>query len=158
MNKVPPKHWTINGDFIALKPTGVPRYAREVTLALDALIFEKHPLTEGLSFDLVAPREADDLPLRSIPVKVVPEFNKPRFRKCGFNFNCRAIQKAAWSASAISHRFLRRIILHASTICIPGFIPKAMGAASVLRTGSSCQFSDVARNISLPCPAFRARI
>jgi glycosyltransferase involved in cell wall biosynthesis len=78
MSSTSPRHWTINGDFIALKPTGVPRYAREVTLALDALITEGHPLTEGLSFDLVASRAADDFLLRNIPVKVVPEFNKPR--------------------------------------------------------------------------------
>ena len=70
--------WTINGDFVALKPTGVPRYAREVTLALDQLIGEGHPLAEGLALDLVAPREPDTLPLKNIAVRVVPEFRKPR--------------------------------------------------------------------------------
>lgn len=70
--------WTLNGDFVGLKPTGVPRYAREVSLALDALIGENHPLTEGLSIDLVAPRAPDDLPLRHIPIRVVPEYSKPR--------------------------------------------------------------------------------
>lgn len=78
MSSTPTRHWTINGDFVALKPTGVPRYAREVTLALDALLTEGHPLAEGLSLDLVAPRAADDLLLKNIPVTVVPEFNKPR--------------------------------------------------------------------------------
>jgi glycosyltransferase involved in cell wall biosynthesis len=70
--------WTLNGDFVGLKPTGVPRYAREVSLALDALIGENHPLTEGLSVDLVAPRAPEDLPLRHIPIRVVPEYSKPR--------------------------------------------------------------------------------
>jgi glycosyltransferase involved in cell wall biosynthesis len=70
--------WTINGDFVALKPTGVPRYAREVTLALDKLVGEGHPLTEGLRLDLVAPHQVVDLPLRNIPIRVVPEFDKPR--------------------------------------------------------------------------------
>lgn len=70
--------WTINGDFTGLRPAGVARYAREVTLALDALAAEEHPLTRGVDFTLVAPREPQDLPLKSIPVKVVREFNKPR--------------------------------------------------------------------------------
>jgi glycosyltransferase involved in cell wall biosynthesis len=73
-----PRIWTLNGDFVGLKPTGVPRYAREVSLALDALIGENHPLTEGLSLELIAPRAPEDLPLRHIPIRVVPEYNKPR--------------------------------------------------------------------------------
>ncbi len=72
------RYWTLNGDFLALKPTGVPRYARETTLALDALIGEGHPLAEGLSLDIVAPRTAIDLSLRAIPIRVVAEFDKPR--------------------------------------------------------------------------------
>lgn len=72
------QRWTINGDFIALTPTGVPRYAREVTLALDALVAEGHPATLACDIDLVAPREPPkDLQLTAIPVRVVPEF-KPR--------------------------------------------------------------------------------
>ncbi|RUZ32584.1 glycosyltransferase family 1 protein, partial [Mesorhizobium sp. M7A.F.Ca.CA.001.15.1.1] len=35
--EAPRRRWTINGDFTTLRPTGVARYAREVTLALDAL-------------------------------------------------------------------------------------------------------------------------
>ena len=36
----PPRicRWTINGDFVALAPNGVARYAREVTRALDNLV------------------------------------------------------------------------------------------------------------------------
>lgn len=47
--------WTINGDFLALQPTGVARYAREVTMALDELMSECHPLTQGLRLAVVAP-------------------------------------------------------------------------------------------------------
>jgi glycosyltransferase involved in cell wall biosynthesis len=73
------RRWTVNGDFVALQPTGVPRYAREVTLALDALVAEGHPLTRNLDIDLVAPRQpVESLPLGAIRVRVVPEFNKPR--------------------------------------------------------------------------------
>ena len=58
------RRWTVNGDFVALQPTGVPRYAREVTLALDALVAEGHPLARNLDIDLVAPRQpAESLPL-----------------------------------------------------------------------------------------------
>lgn len=70
--------WTINGDFAALRPAGVSRYAKEVTLALDGLIAEGHPLAEGLDATLVVPREPDDLPLRALILKTVPEYRLPR--------------------------------------------------------------------------------
>jgi glycosyltransferase involved in cell wall biosynthesis len=73
------RRWTINGDFVTLQPTGVARYAREVTLALDALVSGGHPLTRDLDLDLVAPRLGSyPLPLNAIPIRLVPEFNKPR--------------------------------------------------------------------------------
>lgn len=71
------RRWTINGDFVNLNPNGVARYAREVTLALDALVAEGHPLARGLHLDLVAPRPVQ-LPLSAIGVRVVPEFGRPR--------------------------------------------------------------------------------
>jgi glycosyltransferase involved in cell wall biosynthesis len=70
--------WTINGDFVGLKPTGVPRYAREVTFAIDSLIGEGHPLTDDLVIEMVAPREPDGWTLHNIPIKIVPEYNRPR--------------------------------------------------------------------------------
>jgi glycosyltransferase involved in cell wall biosynthesis len=72
------RKWAINGDFVTLKPTGVARYAREVTLALDALIAARHPLAADLDLSLLAPRPPGDLPLRQIPVRVIPEFDTPR--------------------------------------------------------------------------------
>lgn len=73
------RRWTINGDFTTLRPTGVARYAREVTLALDALISEGHPLGSDLEIDLVVPRPlSEPLHLNAITIRVVPEFNGPR--------------------------------------------------------------------------------
>jgi glycosyltransferase involved in cell wall biosynthesis len=73
-----PRVWTINGDFVALEATGVARYAREVTVALDELIAERHPLAQCLEINVLAPRPTDDLRLRSIPFQVLPEFSRPR--------------------------------------------------------------------------------
>ncbi len=71
--------WTINGDFVGLHPTGVARYAREVTLALDSLLAERHPLAAGLDIAIVAPRPPmAPLDLAVIPLRVVPEFARPR--------------------------------------------------------------------------------
>nr|WP_255608123.1 glycosyltransferase family 1 protein [Ancylobacter sp. Lp-2] len=73
------RHWTINGDFTTLNPMGVARYAREVTLALDALMVEKHPLTRNLHLDLVAPRApATPLLLQAITTRIAPEYSRPR--------------------------------------------------------------------------------
>lgn len=71
------RHWTINGDFLTLRPTGVARYAREVTLQLDALVAERHPLTRGLDLELIVPRRLD-FSLAAIPTRLVPEFRHPR--------------------------------------------------------------------------------
>ncbi|ACP22842.1 putative glycosyl transferase (plasmid) [Sinorhizobium fredii NGR234] len=71
--------WTINGDFLGLSPNGVARYAREVTLALDTLMMEHHPLAQGLQLVIVAPQEPPgDFRLNSIPVRVVREYSRPR--------------------------------------------------------------------------------
>jgi len=75
----PARRWSINGDFTTLAPTGVARYAREVTLALDALVAERHPHADNLALDLVVPRAiGNSMPLGSIPVRLVHEFNKRR--------------------------------------------------------------------------------
>lgn len=73
------RRWTINGDFTTLRQAGVARYAREVTMALDALISEGHLLGRNLEIDLVVPRPlSEPLRLDAISVRVVPEFNRPR--------------------------------------------------------------------------------
>jgi len=73
------RDWTINGDFLALRPTGVARYAREVTLALDQLMTERHPLTHGLRLSIVSPvQSSGDFRLRSIPMRIVQEYKRPR--------------------------------------------------------------------------------
>jgi glycosyltransferase involved in cell wall biosynthesis len=69
--------WAINGDFLTLQPTGVARYAREVTTQLDALIGEGHPLTRGLDLELIVPRDGTPQ-FANIPTRLVPEFNRPR--------------------------------------------------------------------------------
>lgn len=69
------RRWSINGDFTALDPTGVARYARETTAALDTLVGERHPLARNIEIELVTPRP---YALRHIPVRVVPEFRSPR--------------------------------------------------------------------------------
>ena len=71
------RHWAINGDYVTLRPTGVVRYAREVTLQLDALMAERHPLTRGLHLELIVPRQSDT-GLTHIPTRLVREFKYPR--------------------------------------------------------------------------------
>jgi hypothetical protein len=70
--------WAINGDFVSLSAGGVARYAREVTLAMDALLGEGAPAADGLDVTLIAPREPENLKLRNIQLRVLPEFRRPR--------------------------------------------------------------------------------
>jgi glycosyltransferase involved in cell wall biosynthesis len=72
------RSWSINGDFVTLPQAGVARYAREVTLALDALVADGHPLAADLDLTLLAPRQPCDLALRCIPTRVIPELTRPR--------------------------------------------------------------------------------
>jgi glycosyltransferase involved in cell wall biosynthesis len=72
------RRWTLNGDFVALEATGVARHGREVTVALDRLVGEGHPLTRDLEVTLVAPRDPTALGLRHIASRVVAEFDRPR--------------------------------------------------------------------------------
>ncbi|EHK54170.1 glycosyltransferase family 4 protein [Allomesorhizobium alhagi] len=73
------RRWTLNGDFLGLRPTGVARYASEVTSALDALVAQGHPLARNLRLDVVAPRHPPEaLRLQALPVRVVPELRRPR--------------------------------------------------------------------------------
>ena len=60
------RRWTINGRFLCQPTTGVQRYAREVALALDALVAESVPLARGLELDLCCPPGAGGLPLSRI--------------------------------------------------------------------------------------------
>ncbi|MGN6538750.1 MAG: glycosyltransferase family 4 protein, partial [Mesorhizobium sp.] len=60
------RRWTINGRFLCQPTTGVQRYAREVALALDALVAEGVPPARGLELDLCCPPGASDLPLSRI--------------------------------------------------------------------------------------------
>lgn len=66
----PVRRWTVNGRFLTQPVTGVQRYAREVVSALDTLIAERHPLTAGLSVELLVPSGTRPLPgLSAIPVR-----------------------------------------------------------------------------------------
>jgi glycosyltransferase involved in cell wall biosynthesis len=66
------RHWTINGRFLTQPVTGVQRYAREITSALDRLIAEGHPWARDLSIEIVCPRGAEqDLRLKRIAVRAV---------------------------------------------------------------------------------------
>ncbi|KAB2942917.1 MAG: glycosyltransferase family 4 protein [Hyphomicrobium sp.] len=46
----------INGRFAGRPVTGVERFAREIVMAIDALIAERHPLAEGLRACLAVPK------------------------------------------------------------------------------------------------------
>jgi glycosyltransferase involved in cell wall biosynthesis len=72
------RSWSINGDFVTLPQAGVARYAREVTLALDGLVADGHPLAADIDLTLLAPRQPCDLALRCIPTRVIPELTRPR--------------------------------------------------------------------------------
>lgn len=61
----------INGRFLSQAVTGVQRYAREVTRALDDMAADNDPIVRGWEFELAVPPDARiDLALRHIRVRV----------------------------------------------------------------------------------------
>ena len=68
-DRPPRASWTINGRFLTQNVTGVQRYGREIVRALDALVSEQHPLTEGLNLELLVPEASEPIDLAAIPVR-----------------------------------------------------------------------------------------
>ena len=63
------RRWIVNARFLDQGVTGVQRYAYEIVRALDALIAERHPLTQGLRLEAAAPRGARDWDLAHVPLR-----------------------------------------------------------------------------------------
>lgn len=63
------RRWTINGRFLSQPTTGVQRYAGEITVALDKLVSQDHPLARDLDLQLACPPGSAQLPLSSIRVR-----------------------------------------------------------------------------------------
>ncbi len=70
--------WTINGDFLGIRPNGVARYAKEVTIALDNLSASHHPLATDLELRLVSPCSIENVHFKVTRAQIVPEFRRPR--------------------------------------------------------------------------------
>lgn len=61
----------INGRFLTQKITGIQRYAREITLALDRGLSDGDVDPSRYDFTLFTPQNADRLPLEKIPTRPV---------------------------------------------------------------------------------------
>ena len=67
------RRWSVNGRFLTRNPTGVDRYAQEILRAMDALICEGHPLTAGLTLDILCPAgSVEASPFVNIPLRLLP--------------------------------------------------------------------------------------
>jgi glycosyltransferase involved in cell wall biosynthesis len=67
------RRWSVNGRFLARVATGVDRYAQEILRAIDALICQGHPLTVGLTLDLLCPAgTVGASPFVNIPLRLLP--------------------------------------------------------------------------------------
>lgn len=106
--------WAINGDFLALKSTGVARYALEVTRAIDFLIAERHPLTRGIELTILAPRPAPAGFLNCIPVRVIHEWKHPRLPQ----FWVQAQLPRAVTGGLLSFCNLAPVLIRRHIVCI----------------------------------------
>ena len=119
--------WAINGDFLALKPTGVARYAFEVTRAIDALVAEDHPLTRNIELTLLVPRPAPSSCFEHIPTCLIPEFGKLRLPQ----FWVQAQLPRAVQGGLLSFCNLGPVLLRRHIVCIHDLhtriMPKSYG-------------------------------
>lgn len=66
------RYWAINGRFLGQSTSGVQRYAREVTLALDSLLKDLANAAGDLTVELLSPPGAEaTLPLENIRIRPV---------------------------------------------------------------------------------------
>jgi glycosyltransferase involved in cell wall biosynthesis len=93
------RHWSVNGRFLRRSLTGVDRYALEILRAMDALITEGHPLTAGLTLDVLCPAGAAEASsFANIPLRILPsasghlweQFILPRYVRGGLLSLCNA--------------------------------------------------------------------
>ena len=91
------RYWTINGRFLSQPVTGVQRYAREIVVALDQLMAQRHPLTRDLEIEIVGPPgTSQDLALEKIGQRVAgrgsgyvwEQFELPRHTRGGLLSLC----------------------------------------------------------------------
>ncbi len=57
-----PARWSINGRFLAQRTTGVQRYAREMTRAIDARLAGDDTLARRMRWDIVVPADCEVVP------------------------------------------------------------------------------------------------
>jgi glycosyltransferase involved in cell wall biosynthesis len=107
--------WTINGDFTALGLGGVGRYGREVTLALDRLVAEGHPLARDLELTLVVPSAPrHPLDLKAIRLEVLAEFCRPRLPQLWVQLQLPRVVKGG----LLSFCNLAPIVVRRQIVCI----------------------------------------
>lgn len=94
-----PRHWSVNGRFLSRDVTGVDRYALEILRSMDALIGKHHPLTDGITLDILCAAEAaEELPFVNVPLRSLPsapghlweQFILPRYVGGGLLSLCNA--------------------------------------------------------------------
>src|SRR3984957_14647614 len=68
-----PRHWSVNGRFLSRDMTGVDRYAFEILRSMDALIGKHHPLTAGITLEILCTADAADVsPFANVPLRLLP--------------------------------------------------------------------------------------
>jgi glycosyltransferase involved in cell wall biosynthesis len=67
------RRWSVNGRFLARNLTGVDRYALEILRAIDGLISERHPLTVGLTLEILCPAGVVNAsPFANVALRLLP--------------------------------------------------------------------------------------
>ncbi len=62
MSEAAPARWSINGRFLTQQTTGVQRYAREITGAIDARLAADAALARRMRWEIVVPADCADVP------------------------------------------------------------------------------------------------
>ncbi len=122
--------WAINGDFVTLKPNGVARYAREVTIALDELVAAGHPSREISTSPCSHPATPATSRSGIFASTSFRNIAARAFHKSGRSYSCRIMSKAGSSVSAISLRLASVARLYAFMTGIHSFSRKATACLS----------------------------
>src|SRR5690606_1129300 len=107
-----------NGRFLTQIQTGVQRYARETLLAFDRLLDHRTDLAERIQCELAVPAGAERLPLRNIPVTVLPRFQGHIWEQLSLAWHARGAFLVNFSYSGPLLKRGQLITAHDATVAV----------------------------------------
>ena len=143
-----PPRIAINGRFLTQRASGVQRFAMETIKAIDALLDTDYAALKG-RIELVAPRQARDLPLKNIPLRRAGFFSGYVWEQ--FEFPLHAAGRLLLNLCMLGPLITRHqiVVVHDATVrALPNNFSARFRAAYSFLIPRLCRRSDLVVTVS----------